>query len=50
MKLLLNQSLVELMGGKLEILPFPTNQKETSQLTRLQISMPIETLANKSLH
>ena len=50
MKLSLNQSLVELMGGKLEILPFPTNQKETSQLTRLQISMPIETLANKSLH
>jgi signal transduction histidine kinase len=49
MKLLLNQSLVELMGGKLEILPFPTNQEETPQLTRLQISMPIETLDNKSL-
>ncbi|MDB9311292.1 HAMP domain-containing sensor histidine kinase [Aphanizomenon sp. CS-733/32] len=50
MKLSLNQRLVELMGGKLEILPFPTNQESTSQLTRLQISMPIETLANKSLH
>ena len=50
MKFSLNQSLVELMGGKLEILPFPTNQEDTPQLTRLQISMPIETLANKSLH
>ncbi len=49
-KLSLNQSLVELMGGKLEILPFPTNAEERSQLTRLQISMPIETLENKSLH
>jgi signal transduction histidine kinase len=49
MKLSLNQRLVELMGGKLEILPFPTNQEETSQLTRLQISIPTGTLANKSL-
>jgi signal transduction histidine kinase len=50
MKLSLNQRLVELMGGKLEILPFPTNQEETSQLTRLQISIPTGTLANKSPH
>lgn len=49
MKLLLNQSLVELMGGKLEILPLPTNEEQTQQLTRLQISIPIETLENKSL-
>ena len=48
MKLAINQSLVELMGGKLEILPFPTNKEDTPQLTRLQISMPIETVANKS--
>jgi signal transduction histidine kinase len=49
MKLLLNQSLVELMGGKLEILPLPTNEEQTQQSTRLQISVPIETPANKSL-
>lgn len=49
MKLLLNQSLLELMGGKLEILPLPTNEKQTQQLTRLQISIPRETLENKSL-
>ncbi|MFM7364478.1 MAG: sensor histidine kinase [Cuspidothrix sp.] len=48
MKLLLNQSLVELMGGKLEILPLPINEKQTQQLTRLQISIPRETLENKS--
>lgn len=49
MKLLLNQSLVELMGGKLEILPLPTNDEKAQQLIRLQISIPIETLENKSL-
>lgn len=49
MKLLLNQSLVELMGGKLEILPLPTNDEKAQQLSRLQISIPIETLENKSL-
>jgi signal transduction histidine kinase len=48
MKMAINQSLVELMGGKLEILPFPTNKEDTPQLTRLQISMPIETVVNKS--
>ncbi|MBE9234215.1 HAMP domain-containing histidine kinase [Cuspidothrix issatschenkoi LEGE 03284] len=49
MKLLLNQSLVELMGGKLEILPLPTNDEKAQQLTRLQISIPIETPENRSL-
>ncbi|PPJ64638.1 sensor histidine kinase [Cuspidothrix issatschenkoi] len=49
MKLLLNQSLVELMGGKLEILPLPTNDEKAQQLSRLQISIPIETLEKKSL-
>ena len=49
MKLLLNQSLVGLMGGKLEILPLPTNEEKAQQLSRLQISIPIETLENKSL-
>ncbi|MBD2729271.1 HAMP domain-containing histidine kinase [Nostoc sp. FACHB-892] len=41
MRLLINQTLVEVMGGKLEILP-STIAKETSQhLTRLQISIPL---------
>jgi hypothetical protein len=41
MKLLLNQTLVDLMGGKLEILPLTTKNKARSQLTRLQISIPL---------
>ncbi len=41
MRLLINQTLVEVMGGKLEILP-STIAKETSvQFTRLQISIPL---------
>ncbi len=50
MKLSLNQSLVELMGGKLEILPFPTNEEETPRLTRLQISIPLTIPEHESLH
>ena len=50
MKLSLHQSLVELMAGKLEILSFPTEKAETPQLTRLQISIPIETLENTFPH
>ncbi|MTJ52872.1 HAMP domain-containing histidine kinase [Anabaena sp. UHCC 0253] len=50
MKFSLNQSLVELMGGKLEILPFPTKKEETPQLTRWQISMPLMTPEDESLH
>ena len=41
MKLLLNQTLIDLMGGKLEILPLTTKNKATGQLTRLQISIPL---------
>lgn len=41
MKLLCNQTLVDLMGGKLEILPLFTQDKARSQLTRLQISIPL---------
>jgi K+-sensing histidine kinase KdpD len=41
MKFSINQSLIELMAGKLEILPFPTNKVQTPQLTRLQISIPL---------
>ncbi|MEA5583037.1 HAMP domain-containing sensor histidine kinase [Nodularia harveyana UHCC-0300] len=41
MKLLLNQTLLEVMGGKLEIVPFPINQETTEELTRLQVSIPL---------
>jgi len=41
MKLLLNQTLVDLMGGKLEILPLLTQDKAIAQSTRLQISIPL---------
>ncbi|QIR37366.1 HAMP domain-containing histidine kinase [Tolypothrix sp. PCC 7910] len=41
MRLLLNQTLLEEMGGKLQIVPFPTNQAEISELTRLQVSIPL---------
>ncbi|MFH7024235.1 MAG: sensor histidine kinase [Heteroscytonema crispum UTEX LB 1556] len=40
MKLLLNQTLLEAMGGKLEIVPSPM-QKSTENLTRLQVSIPL---------
>ncbi|BAY28289.1 histidine kinase HepN [Nostoc carneum NIES-2107] len=41
MRLLLNQTLLEEMGGKLEIVPFPTNQPEIPEITRLQVSIPL---------
>ncbi|MBW4612044.1 MAG: HAMP domain-containing histidine kinase [Desmonostoc vinosum HA7617-LM4] len=41
MKLLLNQTLMEVMGGKLEILSSPTTKESNQQLTRLQISIPL---------
>ncbi|AFY54165.1 histidine kinase [Rivularia sp. PCC 7116] len=42
MKLLLNQTLIEVMGGNLEIVSYPeTNRSEN--LSRLQISIPLET-------
>jgi signal transduction histidine kinase len=40
MKLLLNQTLLEVMGGKLEIVP-ATTELENEQFTRLQISIPL---------
>ncbi|MDH6059225.1 HAMP domain-containing histidine kinase [Chrysosporum bergii ANA360D] len=39
MKLLLNQTLLKVMGGKLEIVPFPTTEENTEELTRLQVSI-----------
>ncbi|WP_017651524.1 sensor histidine kinase [Fortiea contorta] len=41
MKLLLNQTLLEAMGGKLEIVSPPNYQQAPEQLTRLQISVPL---------
>ncbi len=41
MRLLINQTLLEVMGGKLEILPSTTVKEPLQQLTRLQISIPL---------
>jgi signal transduction histidine kinase len=41
MRLLINQSLLELMGGKLEILPSSIAKETPQELTRIQISIPL---------
>jgi K+-sensing histidine kinase KdpD len=41
MKLLLNQTLLEVMAGKLEIVPFPASEEQASDVTRLQVSIPL---------
>jgi signal transduction histidine kinase len=41
MRLLINQTLVEVMGGKLEILPSTVEKESPQQFTRLQISIPL---------
>lgn len=41
MRLLINQTLVEVMGGKLEILPSTIAKEPLQQITRLQISIPL---------
>jgi len=49
MKLLLNQTLIEVMGGKLEIVSYPeTNRDE--HLSRLQISIPLGTQSAELQH
>jgi signal transduction histidine kinase len=45
MRLLINQTLVEVMGGKLEILPLTIVKEPPQQLTRLQISIPLASSA-----
>ncbi|HYW19769.1 MAG TPA: HAMP domain-containing sensor histidine kinase [Nodularia sp. (in: cyanobacteria)] len=40
MNLLVNQTLLEVMGGKLEIVPYPITEQTTEELTRLQVSIP----------
>ncbi len=41
MRLLINQTLVEVMGGKLEILLSPILKEPSQEMSRLQISMPL---------
>ncbi|WP_375509989.1 sensor histidine kinase [uncultured Nostoc sp.] len=41
MRLLINQTLVEVMGGKLEILPSTIAKESHQEISRLQISMPL---------
>ena len=41
MRLLINQTLLEVMGGKLEILPSTIVEEPLQQVTRLQISIPL---------
>jgi signal transduction histidine kinase len=43
MKLLLNQKLLETMGGKLEIIASPITTEVTQDCTRLQIAIPLVT-------
>lgn len=43
MKLLLNQKLLAMMGGKLEIIPSPITKELTLDMTRLEISIPLAT-------
>ncbi|MBN3962873.1 HAMP domain-containing sensor histidine kinase [Nostoc sp. NMS8] len=45
MRLLMNQTLVEVMGGKLEILPSTIVKEPLQQFTRLQISIPLASSA-----
>ncbi|MDF5710003.1 MAG: HAMP domain-containing sensor histidine kinase [Nostoc sp. S4] len=41
MRLLINQTLVQVLGGKLEILPSPIVKEPLEQMSRLQISIPL---------
>lgn len=43
MKLLLNQTLLEVMGGKLEIVSSPNHTEASVAFTRLQVSIPLLT-------
>ncbi len=50
MKLLMNQTLLETMGGKLELVPFPSTDEATEEITRLQVSIPLGTPEAEFLH
>lgn len=44
MRLMLNHTLLDLMGGKLEMLTAPTIKDVTQQMTRIQVSIPSATV------
>ncbi|NMF66832.1 sensor histidine kinase [Brasilonema octagenarum UFV-E1] len=50
MKLLLNQTLLEVMGGKLEVVPSPALEEQASDVTRLQVSIPLVIPEVEHLH
>ncbi|WP_392533787.1 sensor histidine kinase [Nostoc sp. C117] len=50
MRFLINQTLVEVMEGKLEILPSPIVKETPGQLTRIQISIPLVILEAELLY
>jgi His Kinase A (phospho-acceptor) domain len=43
MKLLLSQIMLDVLGGKLEIIPYPVDSEDSQEMTRLEISIPLET-------
>ncbi|MEH2323161.1 MAG: HAMP domain-containing sensor histidine kinase [Nostoc sp.] len=50
MRLLINQTLVEVMGGKLEILPLTIAKESHQKISRLQISIPLVIPEAELLH
>jgi K+-sensing histidine kinase KdpD len=50
MKLLLNQTLLKAMQGKLEIIAIPTDEQSAENLSRIQISIPLLTLETPFPH
>jgi signal transduction histidine kinase len=43
MKLLLSQIMLDVLGGKLEIIPYPVDSEDSQEMTRLEISIPLGT-------
>ncbi|MBP5971747.1 HAMP domain-containing histidine kinase [Brasilonema sp. CT11] len=50
MKLLLNQTLLEVMAGKLEVVPSPALEEQADDVTRLQVSIPLVIPEVEHLH
>jgi hypothetical protein len=46
MRLVINQTLVEVMGGKLEIFPSQIAKELPQEFTRIQISIPVSSSAD----
>lgn len=49
MKLLLATTILEVLGGKLEVVPYPDNTQQSQPITRLQMSIPLEPLETASM-